>query len=258
MALEGKVVVVTGASSGIGRRTAVELARAGAIVCVAARRADRLETLSAELAGAGHSMCVTDVSRRADVKALAAHVAETHGRCDALVNNAGRSGGPYDEKTGVGDLKDVMATNFFSAAHCVAEFLPLLKASAPSAVVNVASVAGRLAIGSSSYSASKHALVGWSECLDVELAPLGVRVSLVEPGLIPTEGFPQRMFVESRVLRYALGSEEAVARTIIATIERPKVQRMTPRWYYLLQVPRLVSPPFFRWVQRKYGVTRRS
>jgi NADP-dependent 3-hydroxy acid dehydrogenase YdfG len=83
------VWVITGASSGIGRRTALDVAAAGGTVCVAARREERLTSLVAEMGGSGHSYHVTDVSDRAQVKALAAHVAEAHGRVDVLVNNAG-------------------------------------------------------------------------------------------------------------------------------------------------------------------------
>lgn len=252
MDVKGKVCVVTGASSGIGRRTSVELARAGAIVCAAARRADRLESLVREMPGEDHSHVVVDVSARADVARLASHVAERYGRCHVLINNAGFSRrGRFGDEQGLAALEDVMATNFFGAVWCTWELLPLLKASAPAHVVNVSSIAGRLATGSSSYSASKFALVGWSESLHFELKSHGISVTTVEPGLIPTEGFPQRAFVESRWLRFVLGSEAGVADAILDVIRAPKMQRTVPRWYYLLQLPRLVTPPLYRYLQRK-------
>lgn len=249
-----KVVVITGASSGIGRRTALDLARDRATVVAFARREDRLVSLVEEMGGEPHSFVTGDVSVRKDVARLAAHVEERYGRCDALVNNAGFStGGGYRKGDGLADLKQVMATNFFGAANCLSVLLPLLERSAPSSVVNVASVAGRLAVGSSSYTASKFALVGWSESLSYELAPRGISVSLVEPGLIPTEGFPQEMFVNSSSMRMFLGSEEGVSKTIRRAIDKPKLQRMTPKWYYLLQIPRLLAPPVYRAFASRYA-----
>ncbi len=145
-----------------------------------------------------------------------------------------------------------MATNFFGAAYCSAALLPLLERSAPSHVVNVASVAGRLALaGSSAYCASKFAVVGWSESLYFDLAPKGITVSLVEPGPIPTEGFPQTALLDNRLLRLAVGSAEDVSRAIRSAIASNKMQRVVPRWYYALQIPRLVCPPLYRSVQNR-------
>lgn len=255
MGLDGKVCVVTGASSGIGRQTAVDLARAGARVCVAARREGRLRDVVADMGGEvpGHSYQVTDVSDRDSVRALAEHVRTVYGRCDVLVNNAGVGAErPFTSDGGIEDVHRVMAVNFFGAVYCTGELLPLLMASAPSNVVNVSSMAGRIAApGVSAYSASKFALSGWSESLHYELAGSGVCVSTVEPGFIPTEGFPQKDLANDPIMRFALGSASDVSRAIRAAIEGRKVQRVVPRWYYALQVPRLLAPPLFR-----FGLTR--
>lgn len=250
MNYQGKVCVVTGASSGIGRRTALDLAQEGARVCVAARREERLGTLVEEMGGeaAGHSYVVTDVSKKKDAKALAGHVRTTYERCDVLVNNAGYSGEqPFEGPDSVRPLEAIMRTNFFGAVYCTAELLPLLLTSAPSNVVNVSSFAGRLAFpGSSAYCASKFALVGWSEALHFELAEKGVYMSVVEPGFIPTEGFPQEAFINDRFLKHVLGSDADVSAAIRNAIARRKMERVVPRWYGLLQVPRLVTPPLYR------------
>jgi uncharacterized protein len=249
-----KVCVVTGASSGIGRRTALDLAAEGAVVCVAARREEKLRTLLAELKGNSHSYLVTDVSKRDEVKALALHVERMHGRCDVLVNNAGFGGEhlPLDDSGAVSDLESVMGTNFFGAVYCTAEFLPLLQRSAPSSIVNVGSVAGRIAVGgTSAYNASKFALVGWSEALYYELAGQGICVSTIEPGLVPTEGFPQSDLVGDPLLQYVLGSEVQVSAAIRDAIVRRKHNRTVPRWYYMVQVPRLLTPPLYRFALRK-------
>jgi short-subunit dehydrogenase len=255
----GKVCVVTGASSGIGRRTALDFAREGARVCVAARREERLGELVEEMGGreAGHSYVVTDVSKKKDVKALAGHVRTTYDRCDVLVNNAGFSGEqPFGGPDSVRTLEAIMRTNFFGAVYCTAELLPLLLTSAPSNVVNVSSFAGRLAFpGSSAYCASKFALVGWSEALHFELAEKGVYMSLVEPGFIPTEGFPQEAFINDRFLKHVLGSDADVSAAIRNAIARRKMERVVPRWYHLLQVPRFVTPPLYRIVVSRLAKT---
>lgn len=255
MRFTGKVCVVTGASSGIGQQTALDLAAAGAKVCAVARREDRLRSLVDSMGGerAGHSYVVTDVSDRGQIEALAGVVRERYGRCDVLINNAGFSKErPWSEPGALEDLEAVMATNFFGVVRCTAAFMPLLLESAPSHVVNVASVAGRLAMGGApAYTASKFAVVGWSEALHFQLKPKGVFVSLVEPGIVPTEGFPAPAIVSSRVLRHTMGTTEGVSKAIQHVIAKRKMERMTPRWYYLLQIPRLLTPAVYRAVQQK-------
>jgi uncharacterized protein len=262
VSLENRVCVITGASSGIGRRTALDLAALGARVCAVARRRDRLEALLEEMGGmgAGHSVHVTDVSSNESVKDLAGHVVMTYGRVDVLVNNAGFSDNtPLGEPGGVDALERVMATNFYGAVYCTAELLPLLQSSSPSSVINVASVAGRLAVGGApSYCASKFALVGWSEALRSQLGPLGVHVGTVEPGLIPTEGFPQSKAQDDPLLRYALGTAAQVSAAIIDSIRRRAPERTVPRWYYLLQLPRFLAPPLYRAADRWIIAPRRA
>ncbi len=249
-ALSDRVCVITGASSGIGRRTALDLAAAGNKVCVAARREERLRSLVAEMGGegAGHSYKVTDVSDRDQVQALVAHVRDSYGRLDVLVNNAGFAGkeglsGPES----IEEIERVMATNFFGAVYCTAEFLSLLDRSTPSHVVNVTSMAGRIATpGTPTYVASKFALVGWTESLYPQLAARGIYLSSVEPGFVPTEGFPQKNLVGDRFMKHLLGSDAEVSAAIRHAITHRKPQRVVPRWYYLIQVPRVLSPRLYR------------
>jgi len=254
MDLHGKVCVVTGASSGIGRRTALDLARAGARVCVAARREQRLTELISEMGGEaqGHSYAVTDVADREQVKKLAAHVRATYDRCDVLVNNAGIPGRSEFSADAIDDLQKVMNVNFYGAVYCTAEFLDLLEASSPSHVVNVTSVAGRLASpGFSTYSASKFALVGWTESLEPEMAKRGIYFSSIEPGFIPTEGFPQEGLTKDPMLSRILGTEGQVSAAILDAISSRKPVRVVPRWYYLLQVPKVLTPPVYRFVLKR-------
>lgn len=242
------VWVITGASSGIGRRTALDVAAAGGTVCVAARRKERLESLVGEMAGSGHSYHVTDVGDRAQVQGLAAHVAETHGRVDVLVNNAGYVGpSGFTGADAIPDVEALMATNFFGAVYCTGEFMDLLERSAPSSVVNVTSVAGRVAApGKPAYTASKFALVGWSETLGSALKPKGIHVASVEPGFVPTEGFPQTALVKDPVMKRILGTDAMVSHAIQDAVEHRKVQRVVPRFYYLAQIPQLAAPRLWR------------
>jgi hypothetical protein len=256
--LKGKVCVVTGASSGIGHRTALDLAELGATVCGVARRAERLESLVAELTGEGHSSMPADVTKKSHVRAMGAHVRDVHGRCDILVNSAGISGaGTFDGRAAVARTEHVMRTNFFGALYCTAELLPLLEAAAPSNVVNIASIAGRIALrGSSAYAASKFALVGWSESLHFELSDRGVFVSLIEPGPLPTEGFPMTDIEKDPLMRWVLTSDEKVSSAVLDAISGRKLQRVVPRWYYLLPIGRLVAPPIYRRAQGRVAAIR--
>ena len=254
MRRNGRVAVITGASSGIGRRTASEFARGGTRVCLVARRQDRLEDLLGELGGeaAGHSYVAADVSDRAQVAKIYDHVAAVHGRCDVLVNNAGfsRQRSFAADPEAIDSIEAVMGTNFFGAVYTSGALLPLLTQAAPGHIVNVASIAGRLALGgSSTYCASKFALVGWSEALHHELKGHGVHVGLIEPGPLPTEGFPQKAMVGHPVYRFALTSEGDVARAIVKMSTSDRVQRVIPRWFYLLQLVRVATPFAYRKLQ---------
>lgn len=255
MELRDKIVVLTGASSGIGRRTAIDCAADGAKLCLVARRADLLESLLVEIGGEenGHSVFVCDVSDLESVKALAEHVERVHSRCDVLINNAGFSrGGYFEGARSLEAVEAVMRTNYHGTVNCTALLLPLLEASAPAAVVNVASMAGRLAFPrSSAYVASKFAVVGWSEAVRFDLAERGITVSLIEPGPIPTEGFPQETLVGHPLYRFALGSQADVSKAIRSVIRTGRTQRVVPRWYYLLQIPRIIMPPVYRLLARR-------
>jgi NAD(P)-dependent dehydrogenase (short-subunit alcohol dehydrogenase family) len=248
--LTGGVCVVTGASSGIGRRTALDLAAQGARVCAVARRRALLEELVAELGGGGegHSMFVCDVADRDQVRALANHVSTTYQRCDVLVNSAGHSdGGAFEGPDDIDRLERVMTVNFYGTVYCTGELLPLLEQSAPSSIVNISSMAGRLGLGGSApYCASKFAVCGFSESLHLDLAARGVCVSLIEPGLIPTDGFPHAGAQKNAVMQHALGTVEDVSAAIIDAIRNRKAERVVPRWYHLLQLPRIVVPPLYR------------
>ncbi|HYY45309.1 MAG TPA: SDR family oxidoreductase [Actinomycetota bacterium] len=255
MRIRAAVCVVTGASSGIGRAVARDLAARGALLCLVARREDRLRDVLREIGGgdASHSLKVADVADRSQVEELAAFLNDRYGRLDVLVNNAGFSGErPFLGPHAIAEVERVFATNFFGAVNCTGEMLPLLLRSAPSVIVNIASVAGRVALGGSpGYSSSKFALVGWSESLHFTLAPRGISVCSVEPGFIPTEGFPHHSLRRNPLARLVLGTPEEAAEAVAATIEKPRLRVTVPRAYRVAEIAFTLLPPLYRAAGRR-------
>ncbi len=239
--LNGRTAVVTGATAGIGRETARLLAAAGVRLVLTGRRADRL----AEAAQGTDARTVAgDICDPAVRRAL---VEACDGRCDILVNNAGYGEpGPVELVTEE-DARRQLEVNLFSPALMIREVLPLMRARRFGRIVNVSSVAGRLGYPLFGwYCASKHALEGLSDALRLEVAPWGVRVSLVEPGPVRTEFFdvskgkalprleeetPYRPFfrhvdkIESDFMRQAT-TPQHVARVIVAACRarRPRAR----------------------------------
>jgi short-subunit dehydrogenase len=229
-----RVAVVTGASSGIGEATARLLAGEGWRVVLVARRADRLETLAREL---GDAVAVpadlTDPD--APERVRAALDDELH----LLVNNAGSSWRSTFAEGGHANVRQTMDLNFDAPVRLTEALLPLLRAAAPSSIVNVSSVAGRVGRpNNGGYAASKFALAGWSESLAVEEAPHGVHVGTVLPGFIATEGFPARNLTRSARTRWLVSEPEKVAKAVLAAGPGGRREVYVPRFPYAL-VPRL-------------------
>jgi len=191
MELEGKSVVVTGASSGIGEATARRLAAQGAKIALAARRVDRLEALAAELAAAGaEAICVpTDVTERSQVEALATATLDAFGRIDILVNNAGIMPLSFIKNLHVEEWERMVDVNIKGVLFCIAAVLPDMRARKSGHIVNVSSVAGRRLFPSGAvYCGTKFAVTAISEGLRAELSSSdGIRVSAIEPGAVATE-----------------------------------------------------------------------
>jgi short-subunit dehydrogenase len=242
------VALVTGASSGIGEATARRLAREPGIELVLlARREERLRALAGELPCPATWVAadLTDEDAPARVRA---HVEERHGgRLTLLVNNAGAAWRGAFAEAGYANLRRHMELNFDAVARLAEALLPALRASAPSAIVNVASTAGRVARArTGAYSASKFALAGWSDALYAEERPHGVHVGLVLPGFIATEGFPATELRERALTRWTVSKPEKVAEAIVGCGLRGKAERYVPRPYALAAVARILAPRLTR------------
>jgi NAD(P)-dependent dehydrogenase (short-subunit alcohol dehydrogenase family) len=242
--LEGRVAVVTGASSGIGRAAATALASAGMTVVAVARRAERLERLAASHRGIRASPA--DVTSAGDIARLADEVASELGACHVLLNSAGagfgrRFHGPED----VADVEAALQLNVLGVVRCMAAFAGLLERSAPSRVINVASVAGKVGVISPAYSASKFAVVGFTEAVRADWAQRGIAVCQLNPGFIKTDGFPQDELMRSP-LRRIVGGPELVASAIVEVARSGAAERTVPRWYRPMVVARHVAAPLFR------------
>ena len=188
--LDGQIVIVTGASSGIGEAAARRLAGEGATVVIAARRADRLEALKREIESAGGRALALagDVTSPQDRERLVQETMREFGRIDGLVNNAGYGQRGPIELVPVEAIRQNFETNLFSLIALTQLVIPIMRGQQSGRIINISSVAGRIARPLSSvYDATKHALEAISDGMRGELAPFGIKVVLIEPGFIITE-----------------------------------------------------------------------
>jgi uncharacterized protein len=240
-----RIALVTGASSGIGEATAKRLDRDGWRLILVARRADRLEELARGLSDASpFPVDLTDDDAPARVRERA----EQEGALHLLVNNAGASWRASfgDEDGGWENVRRTMEINFDAVLRLTEALLPLLRRSAPSAIVNVASTAGRVGRpGVGAYSASKFALAGWSESLHLEEKEHGVHVGTVLPGFISTEGFPQKQLTGKALTRWMVAKPETGADAIVDAAEG-KAERYVPRIYGVVPALRHTVPRVVR------------
>jgi short-subunit dehydrogenase len=239
--------LITGASSGIGEATARRLAREpNAELILVARREDRLRALAEELPCEA-SYVAADLTEADAPARVHAHLAERGDRLTLLVNNAGGAWRGSFAESGYANVHRHMQLNFDAVVRLTEALLPMLRASTPSAIVNVASTAGRVARArTGSYSASKFALIGWTDSLYAEERPHGVHVGLVLPGFIATEGFPATELREKALTRWVVSKPAKVAEAIFEAGPGGKAERYVPRPYALAAVARILLPGLTR------------
>lgn len=225
--LEGEIAIVTGASSGIGAATARELARQGAAVVLAARRAAELEAQVQSIQADGDRAVTvpTDLADADQVTRLAERAVDAFGRVDVLVNAAGASWSRPLAVTSPEDVTRMLDANLLGAIRLTHEVLPGMLARRHGAIVTVGSLAGRVAM-EPLYSATKYGLRGFSLALRRQLAGTGVSASLVSPGNIKTA---MTSNVDAR-----MPGPELVATTIANLIVRPRREVLIPRIHYSL------------------------
>src|ERR671918_933435 len=245
---DGRVAVVTGASSGIGAATARELARRGWRCVLLARRADLLERIAGEISGEWE---ICDVADRASVNEVAARVLERHPRVALLVNNAGMPARGSFLEIDPEIIERVVQVIYLGGVWCLRAFLPGLQEAARSGagahVVNLVSVAGTVAFApAGAYASAKHAQLAFSRSTAALLRGTGIRVLTVLPGFVETEGFPQAT-LSSRVMRSFVIEPEKVARKIVDAVEKGRGGEITIPWfpYRLVSIAQAIVPGVF-------------
>jgi NAD(P)-dependent dehydrogenase (short-subunit alcohol dehydrogenase family) len=246
--LEGAVSVVTGASSGLGRRFAEDLARAGAVVVGIARRRQLLEELEERLRAVSPRSVtsVCDVSHTDAYQAVLGEIEQEHGRIDVLVNDAG-TGEPRGEE-GLDSYRAVMATNYFGAVAGTLAVLPGMLARRHGAVVNVSSDSGRApSPGEPSYSASKAALSAFTEAMAMRLEGTGVHLHVLYPGFVPTDMGTAAVQGGMRMPPKAVRrTEEQVSRLLLERLGGRRIDIDAAKLGRLAPVARALAPGLYR------------
>ncbi len=253
-----RVVVITGAGSGIGRATARAFADAGAIVHVVDIDGGRVAEVVAELGVGGHETYghVVDCRDPDAVEGLAAKTYERHARCDVLVNNAGVGYSAAVHEMRLADWKWVLDVNLYGVIHGIQSFVPrMIDQGGDAHIVNTASILGLMGLPTmSAYCASKHAVVGLSDALSAELAPYRIDVTAICPGIIATDIVSAARTGESMsaakanmmgVYRRLSIAPERVARDILRAVRARQPVATTFGSSYPLLLLRKVAPRIF-------------
>jgi len=227
--IAGKVIVITGASSGLGEASARLLSAEGAIVVLGARRLERIQALADELIAKGaRSLAVaTDVTQREQVSALVDAAVQTFGRIDVLINNAGLMPQSPLDRLKVDDWDQMIDVNIKGVLYGIAAALPHMQRQKAGHIINVSSVAGhKVGPGGAVYSATKHAVRALSEGLRQEVKPWNIRSTIISPGAVATElpGSATEEDVAKRLKdfydAYAIPAD-SFARTVAFAISQP-------------------------------------
>ena len=250
MDFSNKVVVITGASSGIGEASAVEFAKRKSSVVLVARRKENLESVGKKLAKYGSEIliCQCDVSKWREVEQMSKTVLDKFDRTDILVNNAGFAiyGSVLELK--IEEIESQMETNYFGMVYCTKAFLPKMLEQKAGHIVNVASVAGSFGLpGIASYCASKFAMLGFSEGLYHELKGTGVGITVVSPIMVRTDFFNHSSFKSMPKYSPTSLSSKTVAKAIVRASTSPRLEIIVPPFvrgavWLKHTIPYLINP----------------
>ena len=279
--LDQQVVIVTGASAGIGEAGVRMLAREGATIVLVARRKARLDQLKQEIeAGGGRALAVeADITSAEDRRRIVRETLSAFGRIDALVNNAGYGQRGPIELVPVEAIRRNFETNLFSLIALTQLIIPIMREKGSGRIVNISSVAGRIASPLSSvYDATKHALEAVSDGLRGELAPFGIKVVIIEPGFIVTEFLDVANEVSREVveqagpyaasiarrnqsmqrLRKMAGTPDDIGKLIVRalTLANPRARYSAPgHAKVLIALRRFVPERLFDYINRQTGAS---
>lgn len=231
MDFKNKTVLITGASSGIGRESAIEFAKLGANVILVARRQDKLGEIADELKKFNVTTTVysCDVSKKDQVKQMSETILEKFDSVDILVNNAGFAIYGSVSDLGIDEIESQMETNYFGMVYCIKNFLPSMLSKKSGHIVNVASVAASFGLpGIASYCASKFAMLGFSEGLKHELKNTGVGITVVSPIMVRTNFFDHPSFEQMPGFSPTSLSSKTVAKAILRAANSPRLEIIVP------------------------------
>jgi uncharacterized protein len=256
MDFKDRVIFISGASNGIGKQLAVDLAARAALVVGCGRTRDRLvETLKEVRKLSPKSLMIAcDIGDREQVQSMMKKVLADFGRIDILINNAGIGMRKPFVDTPLETIEAMMRTNYLGAVYCAQEVLPAMIARGSGHIVNISSGAGIIGtLNMSGYCASKFAMNGWSESLYHELKPLGVNVSLVCPGPVSTQFNREFVDIEPKSPPQLFINAEAVSQAVMRAIEKNQFEVVVPRWLALMCAIKRFTPSLFRVIaQRRF------
>lgn len=258
MEIQGRIVVITGAGSGVGAATAQVLDQLGATVILTGRNEQKLHHVAKQLSNRC-DIFTMDVQQHDDVQRVMSAVVNKYGRIDVLINNAGFGLFNSVDDMSVEQMEQMMDTNYFGTVRCTKAVLPYMQRAGTGMIVNVASMAGKMATAkAAAYAASKHAVLGFTNALRAELKSQHIHVAAVNPGPIdtpflhiadPAGGYAKRM-------KTMLLTPAQVASAIVDVVQRerdecdlPLLARFGIRLYQL--APRWIDRVGARFLQRK-------
>jgi NAD(P)-dependent dehydrogenase (short-subunit alcohol dehydrogenase family) len=254
--LRGKVVIITGAGSGIGYHTALRFAKKGAKLVLADVRGERALVAAQEIeASGGEAVAVeADVSKREQVDAMVQAAVDRFGRVDVLVNNAGYGMGASVEQTTEEGFRDLWETNVLGVLFGMQAVLPIMQRQRSGHIINVSSAAGKIAYpGIAAYAATKHAVAALTDALRAEVAGTGIHASTVFPIGTRTEFFRSARLAEGGTVgpHGPMQSPEHVARRIVACAKRPTLEVLPYRPLRIGIVVQAIFPALMAFIQRR-------
>lgn len=231
MDFQNKIIVITGASSGIGEAAAIEFAKKGANIVLVARREEKLRNVEKKLSEFNINTLIIpcDVSKKFQVEQMTKLVIEKFQRIDVLVNNAGFAIYGSVKDLSVDEIESQMATNYFGMIYCIKNFLPIMLKQNSGHIVNVASVAGSFGLpGIASYCASKFAMLGFSEGLKHELKRTNVGITVVSPIMVKTNFFDHPSFENMPKYSSTSLNSKTVAKAILRASNSSRLEIIVP------------------------------